>query len=91
MPEKFGEEHLEKPAVPPAHTEPTTTTANVQDGVFGVDDHGTRKDAHNNAGMAVIEQRGVIPSTGKRIPTSKWEYITFCIFCKYFLYLRLVI
>ena len=36
--------------------------------------------AHNNVGLAVLEQKHVIPSTGRRIPTSKWEYATFCIF-----------
>lgn len=34
-------------------------------------------------GRAVINQRETIPTTGKRIPTTKWEYITFCIFCKH--------
>jgi hypothetical protein len=33
-------------------------------------------------GQAVINQREAIPTTGKRMPTGKWEYITFCIFCK---------
>lgn len=35
------------------------------------------------AGRAVINQRETIPTTGKRIPTTKWEYITFCIFCEF--------
>lgn len=30
--------------------------------------------AHASVGMAVIEQKKVIPSTGERIPTTKWEY-----------------
>ena len=33
-------------------------------------------------GRAVIDQREAIPTTGRRIPTSKWEYYTFCIFCQ---------
>lgn len=33
-------------------------------------------------GQAVINQREAIPTTGKRIPTGRWEYISFCIFCK---------
>jgi hypothetical protein len=37
-------------------------------------------DKTTNVGEAVLEQKNVIPTTGKRIPTSKWEYITFCIF-----------
>lgn len=42
-------------------------------------------DLHSKAtagGRAIINQRETIPTTGKRIPTTKWEYITFCIFCK---------
>ena len=33
-------------------------------------------------GQAVINQREAIPTTGKRMPTGRWEYISFCIFCK---------
>ena len=43
-------------------------------------EHHTKKD---NAGNAVIEQRGIIPSTGKRVQTKKIEYICFCIFCEW--------
>lgn len=35
---------------------------------------------HNTVGDAIIEQKHVIPITGERIPTSKWEYIFFCVF-----------
>ncbi|KAL2213234.1 autophagy protein [Sarocladium strictum] len=31
-------------------------------------------------GQAVINQREAIPTTGKRMPTGRWEYISFCIF-----------
>ena len=41
-----------------------------------------RADDIENVGYAVIEQRDVIPSTGKRKPTTQWEYWTFCIFCE---------
>lgn len=40
-------------------------------------------DLHKNAAMASIQQQHTIPATGKRMPTSKWEYIFFCIFCEY--------
>ena len=36
--------------------------------------------SHDTVGKAILEQRHVIPTSGDRIPTSKWEYITFCIF-----------
>lgn len=45
------------------------------------DDNGTLVEGPHNAGMAVIEQREVIPKTGKRLVTGKWEYITFTIYC----------
>ena len=37
---------------------------------------------HKTAAIATIQQQHTIPSTGKRMPTSKWEYIFFCVFCK---------
>ena len=39
------------------------------------------EDIGDSAGLAVIEQKHVIPTTGKRIPTTKKEYWTFCLFC----------
>lgn len=47
----------------------------------GADQHGTLGKAAAG-GKAVIGQRETIPTTGKRIPTSKWEYVSFCIFCE---------
>jgi hypothetical protein len=35
---------------------------------------------HETAGISVIRQQHTIPTTGKRMPTSKWEYIFFCVF-----------
>ena len=37
--------------------------------------------ARKNVGLAVLEQKHVIPTMGKRMPTTKWEYIFFCVFC----------
>lgn len=42
----------------------------------------TLVDPHSKAGLALINQQEAIPTTGKRMPTSRWEYIFFCIFCK---------
>lgn len=39
-------------------------------------------DLHRKAGIGIIQQQHSIPATGKRMPTSKWEYIFFCIFCE---------
>ena len=40
-------------------------------------------DLHKRAGLAVIQQQHTIPVTGDRLPTTKWEYIFFCIFCEF--------
>ena len=49
---------------------------------LGIDDDGMVVDGVHNAGMAIIEQAQVIPKTGRRMPTGKWEYITFCLYCE---------
>lgn len=36
---------------------------------------------HEQAGKAIIRQKHAIPPTGKRMTTSKWEYIFFTVFC----------
>ena len=46
------------------------------DMLTGVNKDGQIVDAHNSAGLAIIEQRQAIPTTGKRLVTSKWEYWT---------------
>lgn len=35
---------------------------------------------HRKAAVAAIRQQHTIPTTGKRIPTGKWEYILYCVF-----------
>lgn len=37
---------------------------------------------HDSAGMAVIEQINIIPQTGERMPTTRWEYISFLMMCE---------
>jgi hypothetical protein len=34
-----------------------------------------------SVGLALIEQTNVIPTTGARKVTTKWEYWTYCAFC----------
>lgn len=48
---------------------------------FDLSDESTA-DLHRKAGIGMIHQQHTIPATGTRIPTSKWEYIFFCIFCE---------
>lgn len=45
-------------------------------------ENGTTGDKHKDASIAVIKQQHTIPTTGKRMLTTKWEYIFFCVFCK---------
>lgn len=45
-------------------------------------EHDTAGDLHRDAAIAAIRQQHTIPATGKRMPTSKWEYIFFCVFCE---------
>ena len=51
----------------------------LPDGLVGLNSEGVLVDAKQSAGLAVIEQRQAIPTTGKRLVTSKWEYWTFVI------------
>lgn len=65
--------------VPEPHGKPDGSQveyAQVEDTTKNHDSHG------DSVGRAVIEQREVIPTTGQRKPTGKWEYIAFCVFCK---------
>ena len=50
---------------------------------YAKDIEGKNGGTGDRVGIALIEQEHVIPTTGERMPTSKWEYWTFCIFCKY--------
>lgn len=45
-------------------------------------EHDATDDLHRDAAIAAIRQQHTIPATGKRMPTSKWEYIFFCVFCE---------
>jgi hypothetical protein len=38
--------------------------------------------ATTSVGLALIEQTNVLPTTGARKVTTKWEYWTYCAFCK---------
>ena len=41
-----------------------------------------KQNAHNAAGLAVMQQQELIPTTGERKTTTKWEYWTYCVFCE---------
>lgn len=41
------------------------------------------QNAHNSAGLAVSQQQDLIPTTGGRKVTTKWEYWTYCVFCEF--------
>lgn len=38
-------------------------------------------DAHHSAGLAIIEQRAIIPQTGARRVATKLEYWTYIVYC----------
>ena len=67
----------------PADSQPQ----HVEDTPKGIDDDIDHKSpaflAQQSVGMAVIEQKTVIPTTGARMVTSKWEYWLFCVFCEF--------
>lgn len=57
----------------------------VEQETVGVNDLQADKyteNSHGKAGVSVIRQQHTIPATGNRKPTSKWEYIFFCVFCE---------
>ena len=59
-----------------------TANAPEHDGVLGINQDALAVEGVHTAGMAVIEQIQVIPKTGKRIPTGRWEYWTFVLYCE---------
>ena len=72
--DKLDDKHLEGnetahlPNVPGAH----------DDTIHGINAKGEVVDPHGSAGLAVIEQRSAIPTTGKRLITSKREVSARC-------------
>lgn len=74
----------------PVYGQKDATTAAAVDSpenleaITGIQSDGSDDNLHKKAGIAVIQQQHTIPPTGKRMPTSKWEYIFFCIFCEYY-------
>ena len=62
--------------------EKNTHAAKHLENPLGIELDETTDDLHKRAAIAVIQQQHTIPPTGKRMPTSKWEYIFFCIFCE---------
>ena len=71
-------------AAPPKIDEKHVEAAHGDGIVNGIDADGMIVDgAHTTSGLAVIEQLQAIPRTGKRIPTGRWEYITFCLYCEW--------
>ena len=61
-------------------TEQSKATAGHHETV-GLDD--SSPNLHHKAAVGVIQQQHTIPVTGDRKPTSKWEYIFYCIFCEH--------
>lgn len=73
-------EAVETSSEQPAYQDVTQEKTPEQ--VTHVEDTGVTRDKHRQAGESFIRQQHTIPTTGKRMLTSKWEYIFFCMFCK---------
>jgi hypothetical protein len=69
--------HTDSPA-----EEKIASSAEHQESVLNIESDESTDDLRKKAGIAVIQQQHTIPPTGKRMPTGKWEYIFFCIFCE---------
>jgi hypothetical protein len=76
-------EKKENSAVEPLGDEKRADVTEHLETTPGVELDETTDNLHRSAAIAVIQQQHTIPATGKRMPTSKWEYIFFCIFCEY--------
>lgn len=63
-----------------ANPAPTTTVDEKAETAHIDVKHAPTSKEDASVGLAVIDQRAAIPTTGKRKPTSKWEYVTFCMF-----------
>jgi hypothetical protein len=73
----------ENPAVDSLGDEKKANVTEHLETTPGVELDETTDNLHRSAAIAIIQQQHTIPATGKRMPTSKWEYIFFCIFCEY--------
>lgn len=45
------------------------------------DSGGSLQNLHRKGALGFIQQQHTIPTTGSVMPTGKWEYIFFCIYC----------
>lgn len=70
---------------PPAAREASNTEKQAEEHVEdapGSDDSGSAPDLHKKGALGFIQQQHTIPTTGNVMPTGKWEYIFFCVYCK---------
>lgn len=76
-----------QPPAPPASTTEKQAAAaaaageHVEDAPPSSSDHGSAPDLHKKGALGFIQQQHTIPTTGRVMPTGKWEYIFFCIYC----------
>ncbi|EGX93234.1 autophagy protein (Atg22), putative [Cordyceps militaris CM01] len=75
-----------QPPAPPASTTEKQAAAaaaageHVEDAPPSSSDHGSAPDLHKKGALGFIQQQHTIPTTGRVMPTGKWEYIFFCIY-----------
>lgn len=46
------------------------------------DSNDSAPDLHKKGALGFIQQQHIIPTTGNVMPTGKWEYIFFCVYCR---------
>jgi hypothetical protein len=72
----------QQPASEASNTEKTAAEEHVENAARSSDNGSAGPNLHKKGALGFIKQQHIIPTTGKVMPTGKWEYIFFCIYCK---------
>lgn len=70
----------EEPVADVSNTEKAPAEQHIEDAPSS--DDGSSQNLHKKGALGFIQQQHTIPTTGGVMPTGKWEYIFFCIYCK---------
>lgn len=72
-----------QPASEASKTEQTAAEEHIEDAALDSDNGSAGPNLHKKGALGFIKQQHIIPTTGNVMPTGKWEYIFFCIYCKF--------
>lgn len=77
--------HAAPPPPPPAAVPDAEKHAeeHIEDAPASSSDSDSAPNLHKKGALGFIQQQHTIPTTGSVIPTGKWEYIFFCVYCKF--------